>query len=271
MNPKKLALVGLVSVISGVFAYKYVNSIRVPEAKTIVIEKQVKPLETVEVLVAARDIGLGDTVNETQVRWQEWPKSGVTPSFVARFNGQTPPTMNVVGSIARGSFVTGEPIVAAKLVTGAGAGFMSAVLPSGTRAVAIEISAESGAGGFILPNDRVDVLLTQRVPGAQGGVSSDTILRNIRVLAIDQKIQEQKNERTALGRTATLELTPAQAEQIAMSRQMGTISLALRPLVDSAKTTSEQPVLAGEDKDKEKQSGGTTLVRYGVQQQVTGR
>ena len=117
---------------------------------------------------------------------------------------------NLNGMIVRTPFVAGEPIREAKLVNAKGSGFMAAILPSGMRAISTQISPETGAGGFILPNDRVDVILTPRANrnSDKGGGASETILRNIRVLAIDQTIEEKNGQKVVVGKTATLELAP---------------------------------------------------------------
>ena len=119
-----------------------------------------------------------------------------------------------------------------------GSGFMAAILPKGMRAVAIDISAVTSAGGFILPDDRVDVVLTRRDKAAEKSTGvekfvSDTILRNVRVLAVDQTIDQKGDSKVALGKTATLELTESQAETLELSHQLGTISLTLRSILDS--------------------------------------
>jgi pilus assembly protein CpaB len=136
---------------------------------------------------------------------------------------------------------------------------MAAILPSGMRAVSTEISPETGAGGFILPNDRVDVILSRRAGNAdaKGGSAptSETILTNVRVLAIDQAVEEKNGQRVVVGKTATIELTPRQAESLAQSRQLGTLSLALRSLLDASKPEPE-PEARGK--------GEINTVRYGV-------
>ena len=124
---------------------------------------------------------------------------------------------------------------------------MAAILPSGMRAVSTEISPETGAGGFILPNDHVDVILTRRDQEAEkaAGVeihTSEIILSNVRVLAIDQTVEEKNGQRVVVGKTATLELSPRQAETLALSRQLGTLSLALRSLVDFERKDTPDPV-----------------------------
>src|SRR6202021_122175 len=138
----------------------------------------------------------------------------------------------------RAPFIPGEPIREPKLVKANGSGFMAAVLPGGMRAVSTEISPETGAGGFILPNDRVDVILSRREKNPDRTNSTDVViseivLSNIRVLAIDQAPREKDGQNSVVGKTATLELKPAQAELLARARQSGTISLALRSMLDA--------------------------------------
>jgi pilus assembly protein CpaB len=195
-------------------------------------------LQTVDVLVAKNDIGLGQSVTADDVQWQMWPAATASNSFIRR-NERPEGIKDVMGSIARAPIIAGEPIREPKLVKTNGSGFMAAVLPSGMRAVSTEISPETGAGGFILPNDRVDVILSKREKGTSGSdfVSSEVILGNIRVLAIDQAPREKDGQNSVVGKTATLELKPGQAEALARARQSGTISLALRSLVD-AKTVA---------------------------------
>jgi pilus assembly protein CpaB len=200
-----------------------------------------KPPETIQVvtvkmgdvLVAKSDIGVGQTVTPADLQWQPWPVNAVASSFISK--SAAPNAMDQLnGAIARHAFVAGEPINDSKLVKTQGSGFMAAILPTGMRAISTEISVETGAGGFILPNDRVDVILTRRQRDEKGGdhFVSETILSNIKVLAIDQTIGEKNGQKVVIGKTATLELSPSQAEMLALSRQQGTMSLALRSLVD---------------------------------------
>jgi pilus assembly protein CpaB len=221
----------------------------------------VAPIETVDVLIANSDIGLGHTVAASDLRWQTWPAAAAGANFI-RKSDQPDAINQVAGSITRAAFSAGEPIRESKLIKGKSGGYMAAVLPAGKRAIATEISAETGAGGFILPNDHVDVLLTRRDKQAEksAGVeihSAEIILSNVRVLAIDQTVEEKNGQRVVIGKTATLELTPRQSETLALARQLGTISLALRSLVDF------------DDKEKpETDDGGgrrsVDMVRFGV-------
>jgi pilus assembly protein CpaB len=151
-------------------------------------------LPTVDVLVAKNDIGLGQSVTANDVQWQTWPAATANNGFIRRTE-RPEAIKDVVGSIARAPFIAGEPVREPKLVKPNGSGFMAAMLPSGMRAVSTEISPETGAGGFILPNDRVDVILSKREKNPDKGgpdlVNAEIILSNIRVLAIDQAPKEK--------------------------------------------------------------------------------
>src|ERR1700716_4068882 len=167
----------------------------------------VAQLQTVDVLVAKSDIGLGQSVNPENLQWQTWPAATASNHFIRR-NERPEGTKEVAGSIARAPFLAGEPIREPKLVKANGSGFMAAILPTGMRAISTEISPETGAGGFILANDRGGGLLTKREksPERSGGeaVQSEIILSNIRVLAIDQAPKEKEGINTLVGRTVTL-------------------------------------------------------------------
>jgi pilus assembly protein CpaB len=171
----------------------------------------------------------------------------------------------LTGSIARAPFVAGEPIRDAKLVKAKGSGYMAAILPPGMRAVSTEISPETGAGGFILPNDRVDVILSRRGRDSDKDApnQAEIVLSNIRVLAIDQAVEEKNGQKVVIGKTATLELSPPQAETLATSRQLGTISLALRSITDA--NAPDKPV----DEDAVGKRNSVNVIRFGVSSTAT--
>jgi len=229
MKTARIVVLAIAISAGGVAAYLASGS-----DKTVPAER-VAQLPTVDVLVAKSDIGLGQSVGPDDVQWQTWPSATASSSFIRR-SDRPDATAQLTGSIARSPFIAGEPIREPKLVKTNGSGFMAAVLPGGMRAVSTEISPETGAGGFILPNDRVDVILSKRSKNPTTGkdiISSEIILANIRVLAIDQVPREKDGQNSVVGKTATLELKPAQAEALARARQTGTLSLALRSLVDA--------------------------------------
>jgi pilus assembly protein CpaB len=223
-------------------------------------------LDTTEVLIAAADIGIGQTVSPTDMQWQPWPTTAAGPYFI-RKTDKSDAIAELAGSIARAPMVAGEPIREAKLIKANGSGFMAAILPSGMRAVSTEISPETGAGGFILPNDHVDVILSRRDREAEKSSGhdsfvSETILNNIRVLAIDQAVEEKNGQKVVVGKTATLELAPRQAETLALARQLGSLSLALRSLADGSKPTEEKV---------ERRGSGINTVRFGVTTTTTAK
>jgi pilus assembly protein CpaB len=207
---------------------------------------------------------MGQSVTPNEMQWQIWPTQAASPAFI-RKSDRPDALEQYTGSIARSPFVAGEPLRDAKLIKANGSGFMAALLPTGKRAISTEISPETGAGGFILPNDHVDVILSRRdgdKDSGSGGHISETILTNIRVLAIDQTLGEKDGQKVVIGKTATLELTPRQAENLALSRQQGTLSLSLRSLADAQGNT------LAED-DDQKSGRRINVVRYGVTTSVT--
>lgn len=212
-----------------------------------VVEPAEKPkapvVETTEVLVAATSMDIGQSLAEGQLAWKAWPKDMVGPSFITR--EQTPEALTELsGQIVRSPIDEGEPLSSRKLHQKRKGGFLAASLQPGMRAFSVRISPETGAGGFILPEDHVDVLLTWREQKREGtkkttNFSSKTILRNVRVLAIDQSTDRKsgdKDKNVAVGKTATLELGVGQIERLAQAQLRGDISLILRGL-----TATDQP------------------------------
>jgi pilus assembly protein CpaB len=254
MNPARIAVLAVAIVAGGIAAYLVSGSDEKPAPAPVV------QLPTVDVLVAKNEIGLGQSVKPDDLQWQTWPAATASNNFITRTN-RPEATKEVTGSIARAPFIAGEPIREPKLVKADGSGFMAAILPTGMRAISTEISPETGAGGFILPNDRVDVILTRREKNAVGAdaVNSEIILSNVRVLAIDQAPKEKEGTSALVGRTTTLELKPEQAETLARSRQLGTLSLALRSIADV------NMVEADEDGGMRSRRGqSVNVIRYGV-------
>ncbi|MEM1044713.1 MAG: Flp pilus assembly protein CpaB [Pseudomonadota bacterium] len=227
-----------------------------------VVEAAVEEIEAEQVLVAAKSIPLGSSVNTEDLRWQKWPVGATNDSYIVK--SEEPEALeDLTDTIARAPFLSGEPIKKSKLVR-SDQGFMSAILPQGMRAAAVEVRAASTAGGFILPNDRVDVILTREAPAsAQTGDTfvSETILENIRVLAIDQTLDEEEDEKVVVAQeTATLELTPIQSEVVIQAQQMGSISLVLRSIKDS------NPDAVAQD-DRRRRS--VNFLKFGVQSRMS--
>jgi pilus assembly protein CpaB len=214
-----------------------------------------------QVLVAASNEDSGTPLTPDMVRWQAWPKGNVDASFITQ---ETSPNLNTIisGAVVRAPLLAGQPITTANIIHSNSSGVMAATLSPGMRAVSIGISTESSAGGFILPNDRVDVILTQQMTGSeQRAFHANTILRDVRVLAVDQTYKEDKDQKVVLAKTATLELTPPQAEAVERAQATGTISLSLRGLGDTS--TANQPV-ASKSSLLGSGEGDVFVLRYGV-------
>jgi len=185
---------------------------------------------TQDVLVAAGDLPPAQTVTKENLRWQPWPENALNSVYVTK--ASRPDAIDVLaGSVIRNRMAAGEPIREENLIP-RHAGYLATVLPSGKRAMAVRVSAESTAGGFILPNDRVDVLHSDGKSPV-----SHTILSNVRVLAIDQVVDDttkkENDKANVIGKTATLELDPSQAEILTAAQAAGTLSLSLRSAADN--------------------------------------
>jgi pilus assembly protein CpaB len=265
MKAARIVVLSVAIAAGGVAALLAGRSEKPPEVKP-----EVAKVDTVDVLVARADILMGQAVSPGDVQWQAWPTSASSGNFI-RKNNRPQAIEDLAGMIARVPFVAGEPIREAKLVNAKGSGFMAAILPSGMRAISTQISPETGAGGFILPNDHVDVILSRRDREAEKATGtevhiSEIVLSNIRVLAIDQNVEEKGGQKVVVGKTATLELTPSQSEALALSQSLGSLSLALRSVTDAQQ--SDVPT----DNDK---SGGrrnaVNVVRFGVGTMTTPR
>jgi pilus assembly protein CpaB len=226
-------------------------------------------IATVEILVAKNDVGMGVALSDQDIQWQMWPESAANPAFI-RKNEHPDAFQQYVGAIVRVPMAAGEPVRDNKLIRAKGSGYMAAILPSGMRAYSTEISAETGAGGFILPNDRVDVILSRRDREAEKATGievhvSETILSDVRALAIDQLVQEKDGQRVVVGKTATLELSQRQAEMLAAARQSGSLSLALRSIVDA------KPRKQDADDGQTARGNRLNTIRFGVTTSTVAR
>ncbi|GJD93678.1 Flp pilus assembly protein CpaB [Methylobacterium iners] len=269
MKPARLAILAVALLAGGTAAYLMSGDApSAPAPTAAVVAAPVMPVT--DVLVAAAELPMGQSIQAADLRWQAWPDQAVTASYITR---QSNPKglEEIIGSIARSAFLAGEPIRPQKLARSDG-GFMAAILPPGMRAIAVVIDNKGGnaAGGFILPNDHVDLLRTFRDDEASrsGGsetLVSETLLTDVRVLAIGQIVQEKNGTNVVTGETATLALTPGQAELVTLAQRSGSLSLSLRALADSGRVAEPEPD-ADQRADK-----GLTIVRFGVSQQQSRR
>jgi pilus assembly protein CpaB len=233
-----------------------------------------------EVLVATETLQPGHKLDAAKLRWESWPTKSVDSSFITH-DAVASIDDAVKNAVVRAPILANQPVTTTAIVHADTAGFMAAMLQPGMRAVSISISSDAGAGGFILPNDRVDLLMTQKSTENPPRVRTLTILSSIRVLAVDQVYKEDKDQKTVLAKSATLELTPAQSELVTKAAAIGQLSLALRPLDsgdDAALTAKDRAGAAtaqhmiglsdnfGEGSDKK--ANGPVIIRYGVSARV---
>jgi pilus assembly protein CpaB len=227
------------------------------------------PVQTVKILVAAHALKAGTRITDSDLTWQDWPQNLLNPAYIVDTNSapQTPinateggvdaahqvatkaastaqqvvntvvsgsPKTQFIGGVVRENILANEPIIETKIVRADKGGFLAVMLEPGQRAMAVPISVESTAGGFILPGDHVDIIATVSVPRSGGGNSNyiTPILSNIKVLAIDQQVQSEENKQSVIGATATLAVTPKEAEVLAMAKASGSLSLTLRSYAD---------------------------------------
>ena len=232
MNIARLIVMGIAILTAGMAAF-LVRSMSTSQGPAVAaLETQMNAIDTTGVLVASRNLAVGETVVVNDFRWQTWPQEAVHASFIVQAEGADV-SKKWIGAVLRAPVAEGEPLTAHKMVRIGEGGVMAAIIKPGMRGVGVKISAETGAGGFILPNDRVDVVTTYKSrtgDGQPGGFSSETILQDVRVLAIDQTFREEDGQQVVVGRTATLELSSVQSEDLILAAQMGDVSLVLRSL-----------------------------------------
>ena len=189
-----------------------------------------------QVLVAASSIGAGQFVRSaTHLTFANWPEENITEQMLTN---QQVKLSDFDGAVARRDVAKGEPIQKAMLVKPNEGGFMAAVLDPGKRAVSLAVDSTSGNAGFIFPGDFVDLILTHSVQNGRSPVrASETFIENVRVLAVDQMLTNPENK-AVLAKTVTLEVSPKQAEEINVAKDLGKISLSLRSLANNHPDTA---------------------------------
>jgi pilus assembly protein CpaB len=262
MNTKRLIVLGfaLIAAVAAAFLVRGLAGGGTSKA----IAKLPPPVAMSDVLVASVALQPGQALSADQVRWEKWPSNAVDSTFITR-EGVSSTDEAVKGTVVRAPLVAGQPITNTAIVHANAAGFMAAILNPGMRAVSITITADSGAGGFILPNDRIDLILSQKLSGNPPQVRAHTILSNVRVLAVDQTFKQDKDTKTVIGKTATLEMTPSEAELVARAQSQGSLSLSLRPLSEAEAGARQKgepaPVASAMGGDV---GNGVEIIRYGI-------
>lgn len=265
MKPARIILLVVALVAGGLAAFLVTRGGR--PATQQVVQTELVPEAKTQILVARTPIGVGERLSEAGLEWQDWPEGAVRPEYVT-ISAMPDAPVKLTGAVARFEFFPGEPIREAKLVR-ADQGYLSAVLAEGMRGVSVAVAAASSAGGFVVPNDHVDVLLTTQTATGQ---QSEVILSNVRVLAIGARLgemgasggQEDPENPAPVPTTfdqtiATLELDPAQAESLINASSLGQLTLTLRSVVDFNK---------GAIADTPNSNQTVRLIRFGQEQTI---
>jgi len=274
MNMQRMIVLGVAVIAAAAAAFLARGMLGggTPKAVAVIMPPQ---MQTRQVLVAAVPLQPGQILNATMVRWDKWPSSAVDSTFITQ--DATPDiTTATTGTVVRSPIVVGGPLTTSNIVHSDAAGFMAATLMPGMRAVSIPITVESGAGGFILPNDRVDLIMTEQINDQPRRFRAHTVLTNVRVLAVDQTFKQDSDQKVVLAKTVTLELSPNQAQSVIKAEAAGPLSLALRPLDSrppklAQATPTSTPTLAAvppdddaSAPDAEADGSSVDVIRFGV-------
>ncbi len=275
MSKMRVVILGLAvgsAVVAGLLAKGFIGA--KPEKEVVEINK----IKTIDVLTAAKDIQMGEKFADGSTAWKAWPAGNISEAMITR---EEKPDAQQTYTTARARLAVyeGETIIDKKVILPGQTGFMSAILPKGMRAISVAISEHSAAGGFILPNDRVDVILTKKITNQQSSdklIVSETVLTNVRILAVNQTYkQDAQGDSVTVteGKTATLELDPRQSEIIAQIESVGELSLALRSIAENDGKSMEQegPKLADKYSGKKGKGTDTLFVRYGIETYTSNR
>ncbi|HEY0149153.1 MAG TPA: Flp pilus assembly protein CpaB [Allosphingosinicella sp.] len=247
MDVKKLVLlIGalMVAAVTAVMAKNMFSGASAPQASAT----PVVPAGP-EVLVATKSLPVGTIIDAESLRYQKWPEGLVQPAYFIKGKPGANPA-ELIGTVVRNEITAGQPLTHGSLIKPGERGFLAAALGPGMRAVTVSVSATSGVAGFVFPGDRVDIVLTQTVAGGGEGQplkASETIIRNARVLATDQRMSANGEDGKPVVQnvsTVTLEATPKIAEKIAVAQSIGQLSLSLRSLADNS-AELEQAIASG--------------------------
>jgi len=248
MNAKKIVLLVGALVIAVITAIMAKNMFIGAGAE----QAQAAPVQTgPKILVARKALPVGTIIDQEALSYQPWPKELIESAYYVEGNGAD--AKSLIGTVVRFTITAGQPVTRGALVGPQDRGFLAAALGSGMRAVTVPVNASTGVAGFVFPGDHVDLVLTQEVTGGGDGPPlkvSETIVRNVRVLATDQRFSDKDDDGKTSVKTftnVTLEVTPRIAEKIAVSQALGNLSLSLRSIADNG-AELERAVAAGEVK-----------------------
>lgn len=251
MNLSKILII-VIALGAAVGAMLLSKSFISPAKQEVAAVKMVQEVVKKDILLASNNMPMGHKVTEDDIIWQPWPKDMILETMIVADDNEDK-MLEAIGSIVKVQIDEGDPVRFSKLINPEDGGLLSAILAPGMRAISTPISPETSAGGFILPNDKVDVLLTKHDRNDQN--KTKTILVNIKVLAIDQTIREEDGQQVVVGKTATLELSSEQSEILALANNEGSLTLSLRSLADRNLTEENAPSAMKKNK--------LTILRHG--------
>lgn len=241
MNVRQIAIIGGAVLVGGA-AFLWMRGQAAPPPVPVPAATAAPAPVRMQVLVARKALSVGERITPDAIVWADWPTSGASDSFYVKQRNATAQE-DLVNAVVRQAMVSGEPLTTSKVVMPGTAGnTMAALLTPGMRATAIAITPDAAVAGFILPNDRVDIVLTRELQVQSGGttvpqVVTSTVLENVRVLAIDQNLSQRERSAAMTGATATVELTATDAEKLRLADRLGDLSLLLRSYADAAGPT----------------------------------
>jgi len=282
MGAVRIAIVIIIAGIAAIGLAFLAQSMMAPKTPVAVVAPPPPPKPMAQVLIAKRDLPIGLRLTAADLTWQAWPLDALNANFIT--DGAAPEasasgagkiaqdagraTSNLVmgaspiqafeGAIVKEAIAKGEPIMARKIARAGQTGYLAVVLQPGMRAMAVPVTSETGAGGFILPGDRVDVLQARTPEGGKGFVT-ETLMQNVRVLAIDQTT-ESKEAKSVVGATATLEIPAQDMEVLARGKAQGEMILALRSYADVGGRTGRGNGSSGNETVRISRGGETTEV-----------
>lgn len=230
VNIRSVVLIVAALVIAGVTALLARSWLSAERPEEVVAAPA--PAADLEILVAKTDLPAGRILQQGDLRWQAWPDVDLPDQYVRKLTGNEPTDLQ--GSVVRTGLRAGEPLSHTRVAAPGERGFMAAVLTPGMRAISVKVDPTSGIAGFVFPGDRVDLILSHRIADREERTqhrASETVLTNVRVLGIDQRTDDQTNTPSVV-KTVTLEVSPRQAERVALARELGNLSLSLRSLAD---------------------------------------
>lgn len=247
MRPITIIFLVVGLMIAGLAAILAKRALNRPPPPVVTAEMLQKSAQSSLILVAAKDLAAGTVLKDSDVRWQSWPNESVDRRYIVKLGAGEEARNAFIGAVVRQAFLSGEPMMANRVFRQEGAGMLAGILSPGMRAIGIQVSPQAAAGGFILPGDRVDVIVTMQI--SQSGAEdparksqSETVARNLRVLAVDQKLDDVQGA-AQIYKTVTLEVTPKEAEGVLQAEKAGELSLALRSLTPGpADDLAEAPV-----------------------------